>query len=82
VKHSLRMTLVTMLLAAEVSSYPVSERAMAQDSDQELPDATLRISGTLLAAGVGYKWGRGTLDYQGQELKFCIHGRFCRTNAA
>jgi len=37
-------------------------------------DATVKLSGGVVAAGVGYKWGRGTLSYQGQQLKFCIRG--------
>lgn len=73
-KNTVRLTCLALLLA-QILSCAVSERATAQDTDQkELPDATLRISGALLAVGVGYKWGRGTLSYQGQDLGFCIHG--------
>jgi hypothetical protein len=28
----------------------------------------------VLAAGLGYSWGHGTLSYQGQQYKFCIRG--------
>ena len=31
-------------------------------------DATVKLSGGVLAAGIGYKWGHGTLNYQGQDL--------------
>ena len=73
-KDSPKMAVFTLLLAAGAFSYMISEHAMAQDTDQPVADATLKLSGTLVAAGVGYKWGRGTLSYQGQELEFCIHG--------
>jgi hypothetical protein len=37
-------------------------------------DGMVKLSGGVMAAGVGYKWGHGTLFYQGQEYKFCIRG--------
>ncbi|HVW71111.1 MAG TPA: hypothetical protein VHB68_19175 [Steroidobacteraceae bacterium] len=37
-------------------------------------DGTITLSGKVIAAGVGYNWGRGTLKYQGQEVPFCIRG--------
>jgi hypothetical protein len=45
-----------------------------QDPTPPTLDATVKISGGALGAGVGYKWGHGTLIYQGQEIKFCIRG--------
>jgi hypothetical protein len=72
---SLRSPLLIALLAASVAA------ASAADAAQESPgpppatlDATVKLSGGVLAAGVGYEWGHGTLLYQGQKLKFCIHG--------
>jgi hypothetical protein len=32
------------------------------------------LKGGTIGGGVGYKWGRGTLTYQGQQFKFCIRG--------
>jgi len=37
-------------------------------------DATVKFTGGVMGAGVGYKWGRGTLTYQGQDFKFCVRG--------
>jgi hypothetical protein len=57
--------------------------AVSDASEIELPqkndppatlDATVKLSGGVLAAGIGYKWGHGTLNYQGHDFKFCIHG--------
>jgi hypothetical protein len=32
------------------------------------------MSGGLIAVGVGYGWGHGTLSYQGTEQTFCVRG--------
>ena len=75
VKATFQRVWLALLLAAPLSSCAVSERSLAQDTGQEQQaDATVRISGKLLAIGVGYKWGRGTLSYHGDEVSFCIHG--------
>jgi len=37
-------------------------------------DATIKVSGGSVGAGIGYKWGRGTLSYQGQQFEFCVRG--------
>jgi hypothetical protein len=39
-----------------------------------LGDATVKIAGGVVGAGIGYKWGRGTLSYQGQSFEFCVRG--------
>jgi hypothetical protein len=50
-----------------------AETLAPQDSPTAA-DATLKLSGGIMAVGVGYKWGRGTLTYQGQQLEFCVRG--------
>ena len=37
-------------------------------------DATVRMTGGLVAVGVGYGWGHGAISYQGTEQTFCVHG--------
>jgi hypothetical protein len=37
-------------------------------------DATLKLQGGSVAAGVGYVWGHGTVTYQGVDHKFNIKG--------
>jgi hypothetical protein len=37
-------------------------------------DGTVRMSGRMVAAGIGYTWGRGTLTYHGEDYVFCIRG--------
>src|SRR5438876_4562012 len=41
---------------------------------EEKPDATVKMTGKSLAAGVGYSWGSGVLTYQGKEYPFSISG--------
>jgi len=38
------------------------------------PDATLELSAGSVAAGIGYTWGHGELNYQGVRHKFRISG--------
>jgi hypothetical protein len=37
-------------------------------------DATIQLQGGSVAAGIGYIWGHGTMNYQGSDHKFTIHG--------
>ncbi len=37
-------------------------------------DATLTISGHVIALGIGYEWARGTLTYQGRSIPFWVQG--------
>ena len=40
----------------------------------EKPDATLRLSGKAVAAGVGFSWGKGTLTYKGKDYPISVNG--------
>ena len=40
----------------------------------EKPDATLRLSGGSLAAGIGFSWGKGTLTYKGKDYPVSVNG--------
>jgi len=44
--------------------------ALAEDK----PDATLRLSGGSVAAGLGISWGGGTLTYKGKDYPVSITG--------
>ena len=41
---------------------------------EEKPDATVKMTGKSLSAGVGYSWGNGVLTYQGKDYPFSISG--------
>jgi hypothetical protein len=73
--HSLRTSLKVILLVGTVAVSGASQIELPQKNDPPATlDATVKLSGGVLAAGIGYKWGHGTLNYQGQDFKFCIHG--------
>ncbi len=38
------------------------------------PEATVKITGKSVAAGVGYSWGSGVLTYQGDQYPFTVTG--------
>jgi hypothetical protein len=46
---------------------------VARAEDKE-PDATLKLSGGSVAAGVGVSWGSGTLTYKGKEYPLDVKG--------
>ncbi len=71
----LKTSLQVLLLLGTAAISCASESGPPQDIPPPATlDATVRLSGGMLAAGVGYKWGHGTLTYKGQEFGFCIHG--------
>ena len=58
--------IVAMLLA-------VSTGRAAEEKENK-PDATVKMTGKSLAAGVGYSWGSGVLTYQGKDYPFSVSG--------
>ena len=41
---------------------------------EDVPDATLKLSGGSVAAGIGYTWGGGTLTYEGKTYEVEVSG--------
>ena len=66
-------TLVALLVLACVAAY-ADPGAPTPSEAVGTPDATLTISGRVIALGVGYEWARGTLTYQGQSIPFWVRG--------
>jgi hypothetical protein len=46
--------------------------APAQDAKKA--DATVKLSEGTVAAGIGWSWGKGTLNYKGKAHKFKVEG--------
>jgi hypothetical protein len=57
----MKMRTMSMSIAIATLGFVLS---VASAADQ--PDATLKLSGGSVAAGVGYTWGGGTLTYKGK----------------
>jgi hypothetical protein len=45
-----------------------------QAAKEGKPDATLRLSGKSVAAGIGFSWGKGTLHYKGKDYPVSVKG--------
>jgi len=45
-----------------------------QAAKEEKPDATIRLSGGGVAAGIGFSWGKGTLTYKGKNYPVSVKG--------
>jgi hypothetical protein len=47
---------------------------LTQAAKHEGPDATIRLSGKAVAAGIGFSWGKGTLTYKGKDYAISVKG--------
>jgi len=61
----------TLLSAAAYASDSDSSAPVAEDAQ---PDATLNLKGGSVAAGIGYTWGNGELEYHNSSHRFSIKG--------
>lgn len=66
-----RLFALLLLAGAAASATP---EVKTQTSVPEVPDATITISGGVIALGVGYEWLRGTLTYHGRDFPFRLRG--------
>jgi len=64
----MRHVILGMVLFAGVGFLPASALAKSH------PDATVKITGKSVGAGVGVSWGKGTLTYHGKQHAFSIDG--------
>jgi len=65
------MRMRTMTLWMVVATLGV---ALSVASAEDKPDATLKLSGGSVAAGIGYTWGGGTLTYKGKTYDVELSG--------
>jgi hypothetical protein len=61
----------TVLCAAAYAGDADSSAPVADDAK---PDATVTLKGGSVAAGIGYTWGHGDLDFQKSSHDFSIKG--------
>jgi hypothetical protein len=65
------LTACTLLAAVVYAGDSDSSAPLAEDAQ---PDATLTLKGGSVAAGIGYTWGHGELDYRNRSQSFSIKG--------
>jgi hypothetical protein len=74
------LPLVTLASALQLTvSYAAPPQATDSATTSQPPadapsDATLKLEGGSVAAGIGYVWGHGKVTYQGVAHKFKING--------
>lgn len=80
------LPVLTILCSLPIAVYAVAQnepgpeaQRSAQNADtgapaDSAPDATLKLSGGSIAAGIGFVWGHGLLNYRGNEHQFSISG--------
>ena len=70
------VTLASTFMALSLLGVAVAQppAAQAQPEASSKPDAQLRLTGGSVAAGVGYIWGSGRLDFGGDVRKVKVSG--------
>jgi hypothetical protein len=56
------------------AAYAGDSDSSAPVADDATPDATVTLKGGSVAAGIGYTWGHGDLNYQKSSHEFSIKG--------
>ena len=54
--------------------FAIGLMAAFTQAKQATPDATIKLSGGSVAAGIGFSWGKGTLTYKGKEYPVSVNG--------
>ena len=62
--------MVLSILGAMLFIAPLGRAA----EEKKKPDATVKMTGKSLSAGVGYSWGSGVLTYKGTDYPFSVSG--------
>lgn len=66
------LTAAVLATALALSSCTTAPPPVSRDLSKY--DATVTMTGGLVAVGMGYSWGHGTVSYQGTDQTFCVHG--------
>lgn len=68
--RALAIGLVTLGLAAQLRA----DEVPVPPTPEPTPDATIHISAKSVSAGVGYSWGKGTLEFAGKTHTVTMDG--------
>jgi hypothetical protein len=72
----MKRTLLGLAIVGALLLLAPNGSAVAQDKPaaKAKPDATVKMTGKAVSAGVGYSWGSGVLTYQGKDYPFSVSG--------
>jgi hypothetical protein len=68
------VSLVAAVLLLSGSAFADEPSSSPAAVDSSAPDGSVSLSGTSVAAGVGWVWGSGELDFKGKKHSFKISG--------
>ena len=69
----MRMLTVTAMACALFSGATLADNTQTS-STEDMPSATIELSGGAVAAGIGFQWGHGDVVYEGQKHRFSVSG--------
>src|SRR3954462_10831240 len=71
--HTIKTFGTILLVMSAMASFT---QAATKDEaiNKDAPDATLKLSGGAVAAGIGFTWGGGTLTYKGKDYPVKVSG--------
>ncbi len=73
--HKVFLTLIaTVLVSSVVVAAEAPSSAPTPVAEGTVPSGSITLSGGSVAAGVGYVWGHGTLNYGDKHYKFKLKG--------
>jgi hypothetical protein len=74
--YSMRSMMFSLAACAllSVAAYAGDSDSSAPVADDAKPDATVTLKGGSVAAGIGYTWGHGDLNYRKSPHEFSIKG--------
>ena len=72
----MRRLFVSLLLSSVlcIPAFAADEPTAAEIAEKEAAVGTVTLKGGSVAAGVGYTWGHGDLEYHGEVHRFTIRG--------
>ena len=68
----IRSLIATLVLAGNAAT--AADNASPSAVASEAADASITIDGGIVALGIGYEWGHGTLIYRGRGYPFQVRG--------
>lgn len=71
-RHAFVSTILGTMMGAAALAAEGDATTTAPVADE--PDATLDLTGGAVAAGVGFVWGHGNLNFQGKKYEFKLAG--------
>jgi hypothetical protein len=74
--YSMRSTMFSLVACTLLctAAYAGDADSSAPVADNAKPDATVTLKGGSVAAGIGYTWGHGDLNYRSSPHEFSIKG--------